>query len=125
LRPNPDRSDMNLVLKIVVKPNDTFNAIRARVEKFVADTPVSGRVEGIIGDNQFLGINEPKKHRDALVKMIADDVKMMQATFGNGAPPVTVNLSSMEQRISTRPVGPLDLEIYIPYSMSVRSGKDD
>jgi hypothetical protein len=28
----------------------------------------------------------------------------------------------MEARTLTRPVGPLDLEIYIPYSMSVRSG---
>jgi hypothetical protein len=28
----------------------------------------------------------------------------------------------MEQRVQTRPVGPLDLEIYIPYSMSLTSG---
>ncbi|HVY90597.1 MAG TPA: hypothetical protein VG942_17155 [Hyphomonadaceae bacterium] len=122
LKPAQDRSDMNLVVKVAVKPNDTFNAIRARVEKFVADTPLNGRVEAIIGDNQFLGIADPKKHRDALVKMIAEDVKMMQATFGNGAPPVAVDLSSMESRISTRPVGPLDLEVYIPYRMEVWSG---
>jgi hypothetical protein len=122
LRRDNDRSDMNLVLKVAVRERETFDSIRTRVERFVADTPLNGRVEAIIGDNQYLGIAEPKKHRDELVRMIAQDVKMMQATFGNGAPPVAVNLSSMESRISTRPVGPLDLEVYIPYSMSVRSG---
>ncbi len=62
---------------------------------------------------------DPKKHRDTLVKAIADDVKMMQSSFTG---PVQVSLTGMEQRTVTRPVGPLDLEIYIPYSMSVRSG---
>ena len=46
----------------------------------------------------------------------------MQSSFGGSATPVSVNLSGMESRALTRPVGPLDLEIYIPYSMSLRSG---
>jgi hypothetical protein len=117
-----DRSVINVVLKVMVKPNETFDAIRARAEKFVNDTPVTGRVESVIGDNQFLGIADPKKHRDVLIKAIADDVKMMQTSFGGSATPVSVNLSGLEARTQTRPVGPLDLEIYIPYSMSVRSG---
>ena len=117
-----DRSVINVVLKVMVKPNETFDAIRARAEKFVNDTPVTGRVEFVIGDSQFLGISDPKKHRDVLIKAIADDVKMMQTSFGGSATPVSVNLSGLEARTQTRPVGPLDLEIYIPYSMSVRSG---
>jgi hypothetical protein len=117
-----DRSAINIVLKVMVRPNETFDAIRARAEKFVNDTPLTGRVESVIGDSQFLGVSEPKKHRDTLVKAIADDVRMMQSSFGGTAIPVSVNLSGMEARTLTRPVGPLDLEIYIPYSMSVRSG---
>jgi len=117
-----DRSVINIVLKVIVKPNETFEQIRARAEKFVADAPTTGRVEAVIGDNQFLGIQEPKKHRDTLVKAIADDVRMMQSSFGGPNGPVSVNLTGMEARTLTRPVGPLDLEIYIPYSMSVRSG---
>lgn len=50
---------------------------------------------------------------------------MMQTSFGGATMPVSVNLTGMESRVLTRPVGPLDLEIYIPYAMSVRSGKDD
>jgi hypothetical protein len=116
-----DRSVISIVLKVMVRPNDTFEIIRTRAEKFVADAPVTGRVEAVVGDNQFLGVSEPKKHRETLIKAIADDVKQMQSTFGGGAA-TAVSLTGMEQRALTRPVGPLDLEIYIPYSMSVRSG---
>lgn len=117
-----DRSYIDIVLKVMVRPNETFDAIRARTERFVADTPLTGRVESVIGDSQFLGVSEPKKHREALIRAIADDVKLMQSTFGGAATPVSVNLTGIESRALTRPVGPLDLEIYIPYSMSLRSG---
>jgi hypothetical protein len=120
---NGDRSQIDIVLKVAVKPGETFDAIRARTEKFVADTPVQGRVEYVIGDSQFLGVSEPKKHRETLIKAIADDVRLMQASFGGPSAPVKVNLTGMESRAQTRPVGPLDLEIYIPYSMGLSSGQ--
>jgi hypothetical protein len=106
----------------MVRPNETFDTIRTRTERFVADTPLNGRVEAVIGDSQFLGVSEPKKHRDTLIKAIADDVRLMQSTFGGGSTPVSVSLTGMEQRVLTRPVGPLDLELYIPYTMQMRSG---
>jgi hypothetical protein len=120
-----DRSAIDIVLKVNIRERETFDQVRTRAERFVKETPLTGRVEAIIGDSQFLGVAEPKKHRDALVKAIADDVKMMQASFGGPSAPVRVSLSGMEQRASTRPVGPLDLEIYIPYSMSLTSGAGD
>jgi hypothetical protein len=117
-----DRSGIDIVLKVMVRPSETFDAIRTRAERFVNETPLTGRVEAVIGDNQFLGVSEPKKHRDTLIKAIAEDVRQMQTSFGGSATPVSVNLTGMESRTLTRPVGPLDLEIYIPYSMSLRSG---
>ena len=122
VRTQNDQSYIDLVIKADVRPNDTFQTIRSRVEKFVADTPLNGRVEPVIGDSQFLGIADPKKHRDTLVKAIAEDVKMMQASFSG---PVQVSLTGMQQRTVTRPIGPLDLEIYIPYSMDVKSGSGE
>lgn len=120
-----DRSSIQLVLKIAVREKDTFDSIRSRTEKFVADTPLTGRVEAVIGDSQFLGVSEPKKHRETLVKAISEDVRLMQTTFGGSAAPVSVSLTGLEGRVQTRPVGPLDLEIYIPYSMSLRAGQAD
>jgi hypothetical protein len=117
-----DRSGVDIVLKVNVQQKETFDAVRARAEAFVKNTPLAGRVEAIIGDSQFLGVADPKMHRDTLIKAISDDVRMMQASFGGVGGPVQVSLSGMEQRAMTRPVGPLDLEIYIPYAMSIRSG---
>ena len=117
-----DRSAIDIVLKVSVKEKETFDAVRARAEKFVKDIPLTGRVEAVIGDSQFLGVAEPKKHRDTLIKAISEDVRLMQTSFGGPSSPVQVSLTGMEQRAQTRPVGPLDLEIYIPYSMSLRSG---
>ncbi len=117
-----DRSGIDIVLKVMVKPNETFDAIRNRAERFVRETPLTGRVEAIIGDSQFLGVSEPKKHRQTLIAAIAEDVRLMQASFGGPNSPVKVSLTGMEQRAQTRPVGPLDLEIYIPYSMSLSAG---
>lgn len=117
-----DRSGIDIVLRVMVKPDETFDAIRNRAERFVRETPLTGRVEAIIGDSQFLGVSEPKKHRQTLITAIAEDVRLMQSSFGGPSSPVKVSLTGMEQRAQTRPVGPLDLEIYIPYSMSLSSG---
>ncbi|RYY96319.1 MAG: hypothetical protein EON61_21530 [Alphaproteobacteria bacterium] len=117
-----DRSAIDVVLKVNVKDKETFDQVRARAEKFVKDTPLTGRAEAVIGDSQFLGVAEPKKHRETLIKAISEDVRLMQASFGGPNAPVQVSLTGMEQRVQTRPVGPLDLEIYVPYSMSLKSG---
>lgn len=118
-----DQSFVDLVLRIAVKTVDSFDAVRA--EAFIADTPVNGRVEAVIDDSQFLGVADPRKHRETLIRAIADDVRLMQMSFGGPDSPVQVSLSGMGQRAQTRPVGPLDLEIWIPYSMSLVSGSDD
>lgn len=118
-----DRSQISLVLKVQTRERDTFETIRTRTEQFVNQTPLAGRVEAEIGDSQFLGVSEPKKHRDTLIKAIAEDTKALRAAFADGAAPVSLSLTGMENRVQTRPVGPLDLEIYIPYSMSLRSGR--
>lgn len=120
-----DRSVIPVVVKVNVREKETFDQLRARTEAFVTGTPLNGRVEAIIGDSQFLGMAEPAKHRAALVKAIAEDTKAMQAEFGGAASPVTVSLTGLENRVLSRPVGPLDLEIYIPYSMSLQAGRSN
>jgi hypothetical protein len=120
-----DRSGIDLVMRINVRDKETFNQLRDRAEKFVRETPLNGRVEAIIGDSQFLGMAEPLKHRAALLKAISEDTKALQALFGGADSPVAVSLTGLENRVLSRPVGPLDLEIYIPYSMSLVSGEAD
>jgi hypothetical protein len=121
----PDRSGISVVVRVNVRDKETFDQLRSRTEKFVKDTPLNGRVEAIIGDSQFLGMAEPTKHRATLIKAIAEDTRQMQSAFGDEETPVAVSLTGLENRVLSRPVGPLDLEIYIPYSMSLVSGEAD
>lgn len=119
-----DRSVIAMVLKVDVREKESFDQLRSRAEKFVSETPLNGRVEALIGDSQFLGMAEPAKHRAALVKAIAADTRAMQTEFGGAGSPVVVSLTGLENRVLSRPVGPLDLEIYIPYSMSLTAGTE-
>lgn len=120
-----DRSGVNIVLKVAVREKETFDQLRARAEKFIADTPLTGRVEAVIGDSQFLEVAEPMKHRAALIEAMAADLKLMQSTFGTTDQPAAVSVTGLENRVLSRPVGPLDLEIFIPYSMSLVAGESD
>jgi hypothetical protein len=119
-----DRSVIPMVLKVNVREKETFDQLRARAEAFVQGTTLNGRAEAIVGDSQFLGMAEPAKHRATLIKAIAEDTKAMQAQFGGVGSPVAVSLTGLENRVLSRPVGPLDLEIYIPYSMSLKAGSE-
>jgi hypothetical protein len=116
-----DRSRIPVVFKFAVQRNDTFSTVRARAEKFIADTQVTGRAEVVTGDLQYIGVTEPKKHREDLLRKIAEDTKLLQSIFAapSGAP--SISLTGLEGRVKTRPSGPLELEMYLPYSVVLSS----
>ncbi|MGH6643744.1 MAG: hypothetical protein ACRED3_13720 [Bradyrhizobium sp.] len=117
-----DRSVIPLVLKFAVQPGEGFAAIRTRAEKFIEEIAVTGRVEAVPGDLQYIGVSEPKKHREALLRQIADDAKLLQTIFGSGPfGPPGLSLTGLEGRVKNRPIGPLEVEMYIPYSISLHS----
>lgn len=126
IRPDYDdeeRSVIPLVLVADVRSGDTFPGVRARVEKLLADTRMAGRVEAIVGDEQSIGLNDPRKHRETLMKAIADETLQVQDLFSrNPAAPATVSVSSLQSRVRSRPVGALELELYIPYEMNLVTG---
>ena len=122
-----DRSGIFVVVKIAVQSKDTFEQVRARAEKFIKETPLAGRVEAVIGDDQYLGVEDPSKHREDLLKAIAADTRLMGDTFRSSlrdgpTAPIAVSITGLETRVESRPSGPLEVEIYIPYQMSLRAG---
>jgi hypothetical protein len=121
IRVDGDRSRISLVLKFAVQKNDTFGAVRARAEKFIAAIQITGRVEAVAGPQQYIGVSEPKKHREALLRKIADDTKLLQTIFTSGGQPPTISMAGLEGRVLYRPSGPLELEMYIPYSIVLGS----
>ena len=112
-----ERSTIQVVLKFAILPNETFSALRSRAEEFIYDTPVTGRVEAVPGDDQYIGVSDPKKHREALLRKIAEDTRLLQSIFSNGTATGLsgVSLTGLGGRVKTRPVGPLELEMFIPY----------
>jgi hypothetical protein len=117
-----DRSVIPLVFKFATQRNDTFPNVRARAEKFISEIPLTGRAEAVTGDLQYIGVTEPKKHREELLRKIAEDARLLQTIF-NGAQTGAnaISLTGLEGRVKTRPSGPLELEMYIPYAITLGS----
>ena len=114
------RSEIRLVLTMPVRPGDTFAAVRTRAEQMIDQVQPSGRVEIVVGDTQYIGVSDPKKHREALLRQIASDTELLQSLFGRGSTgPAAISLSGLERRVQSRPVGPLELEIYVNYEMAL------
>src|SRR5690606_18174480 len=67
-----ERSEIRLALSVQVRQGDTFDAIRTRAEQLINGTPLPGRTEIVIGVDQFMGVNDPKKHRQTLLRQIAE-----------------------------------------------------
>jgi hypothetical protein len=117
-----NRSSIPLVFKFAVQKGDTFRTVRARAEKFISEIQLTGRVEAVTGDLQYIGVTDPKKHREDLLKKIAEDARLLQTTFNAASTGATaISLTGLEGRVKTRPNGPLDMEIYIPYSIVIGS----
>ena len=117
-----DRSRIPLVFKFAVQKGDTFRTVRARAEKFISEIQLTGRAEAVTGDLQYIGVTDPKKHREDLLKKIAEDARLLQTTFNAASTGASaISLTGLEGRVKTRPSGPLDMEIYIPYSIVIGS----
>lgn len=117
-----ERSSIPLVFKFAVQRGDTFPTVRSRAEKFIADIQLTGRAEAVTGDLQYIGVSDPKKHREDLLRKIAEDARLLQTIFtGASTGASAVSLTGLEGRVKTRPSGPLEMEMYIPYSIVLGS----
>ncbi len=108
-----------LTLSIDTRKDESFEALLARAKAFVNGIEMAGRTEAYLGDNQFIGARNVAKHRADLVRDIAAEVTSLKQSFR----PAAVTLTGLESRIITQPSGPLELEIFIPYTLTVESGK--
>lgn len=113
------RSRIPVVLKFAIRQDDTFSSVRTRAEAFIDTIEVSGRAEASTGANQYIGVSEPARHREDLMRKIAADVRLLQDIFtpAPGQPAPAMSLTGLASRVKTRPVGPLELEMFVPYNI--------
>jgi hypothetical protein len=114
-----ERSAIPVVLKFAIRKGETFSQVRTRAEAFIEGIEVSGRAEATAGYQQYIGVDDPAKHREDLMRKIADDVRLLQSIFVSapGQPVPAMSLTGLNNRVKTRPTGPLELEMYVPYSI--------
>jgi hypothetical protein len=112
----PDTSRATIIIKTTVSPTDTINAAVARLNDFVKGITKVGRTEIYRGGDWQLTLIAPEQYRDAILAKIVDDAKRAAALFGAG---YGVSMDGLEHAVSWYQKGPLDLALYIPYSMKV------
>lgn len=107
-----------LTLSVDTKEGETFDKLMKRADEFVKSIPLAGRAEAFLGDEQFIGTRDVTRHRADMLADIAKEVRSLQELLA----PAKVTLTGMENRIVTQPSGPLEMEMFIPYTLTVVSG---
>jgi hypothetical protein len=111
-----DTSYAFVIIKTAVSSSDTFDSATARIKKFIVQVPKVGRTE-VLRDNRWdLTIIGPEQYRDEIVRKIADDAKHTAELFGSG---YNVEVDGLQQQVTWYQIHPLDLALYVPYSLKV------
>jgi hypothetical protein len=112
----PDTSRATIIIKTTVSPTDTIRAAVARLSDFIKKTSKVGRTEVVRQGDWDLTIIAPEQYRDAILAKIVDDAKRAAALFGAG---YGITMEGLERPINYYQKGPLDLALYIPYTMKI------
>jgi hypothetical protein len=111
-----DTSTATVIVKTSVSKTDTIDSATTRIKEFIAKAPKIGRSEMKRESRWDLTIIGPEQYHNELVGMIADQSKKTADKFGAG---YGVSIDGLEHSVSWVQKGPLDLALYIPYSLHV------
>lgn len=112
-----DTSYAQVVIQTAVSRTDKVDGAAARIKSFIAKIPKAGRTEILAKDGgDGLTILAPEQYRSELVKLIVADAKQATEMFGTG---YGVRVTGLERQIEWVQRGPLDLALFIPYSLEV------
>lgn len=110
----PDTGSVDLRVRVDIDGDDPAQIERLR--EFLRDTPMVGRTEIQLEPDTALGMRRPERYRYELIDAIATDSQRLRKTMGEGC---EVALDGLNSRIEWERVGPLELLLYVPYSMTV------
>jgi hypothetical protein len=115
----PDTSQMVIVVKTAVSRDDTLDTATARVRDFIEKTPKVGRTELIRENRWDLALIGPEQYRDGLIARIVADARHTADLFGSG---YGITIEGLERPVTWYQKGPLDLALYIPYTLHIAPG---
>ena len=108
-----------LTLVVDTREAETFDALMERAERFLESIKLAGRAEAYLATEQFLGIRRTDQHRDDLLADIQAEVTKLKTLFT----PAILTITGLDQRVVTQPSGPLELQIFIPYKITLETGR--
>lgn len=111
-----DTSVASLVVKTPIRPTDTLDSASGRIETFVEAIRPTGRSLVAISGDWELSIINPTQYRPAIIAAIAEDAKKAAAAFGEE---YGVEVEGLSNRVTWTPSGPLSLDLFIPYKLTV------
>lgn len=111
-----DTSQASVVIKTTISPADTYNSATARIKDFIEKTEKVGRTEVLREERWDLTLIGPEQYREALIASIVVQSKKTADLFGAG---YGVSIDGLEHTVAWYQKGPLDLALYIPYSLRV------
>lgn len=68
-----------------------------------------------------IGLLKSANLRMELIGMIGDEAQLMKKTFGED---ISLRFEGLDQKIQIRQINDVNLEVFIPYSMVLQTGKD-
>ena len=116
-----DTSEAVVVIKTHVMPGDSFDAATARITAYIDHTAKEGRTEILREQDWDLTLINPEQYRGAIIAKVAADAHDAAGAFGPG---YGVRVDGLQQKVEWRQSGPLELSLFIPYTLVVeQAGK--
>lgn len=112
-----DTSQITIIVKTKIQPADTFDTATGRVDAFIKKIKLVGRAQAARTGDWGLTIISPRQYRPEIVAAIAKDANETAKAVG---PAYGVTLTGLERPIGWVRSGPLELALYIPYTLTVQ-----
>jgi hypothetical protein len=112
-----DRVDTSQV-RVLVKATlaGTAAETEARLRRFIASLPGSGRATVELGGGLTLTVVNPDQYRDAIISLVAADARHNAALFG---PEFTFNVTGIDGQVAWSQVSSTEVLLYIPYRYTI------
>lgn len=111
-----DTSTASLIVKTPIRADDTLDSASDRIEQFIARVDKAGRSLVSINGDWQLSIINPAQYRPSILQAIAEDSRRTAAIFGEG---YAAEITGMANTLTWVQSGPLDLAMFVPYSMTI------
>jgi hypothetical protein len=116
-RPDVSRVTLQVRAEVAHDGGPSGHAQVQALRAFVQGAERIGRTEIDVDVDTALGMNRPERYRYELIQSIADDSRRIAAMLGVHC---TITLDGLNSRIEWERVGPVELLLYVPYTMVVR-----